>query len=242
MFSKIHFSRWPLAAVLLPAWLLGLSLQMAAQQPEPAGEPSAVTEPNLELPAVAESLPPPPQFILSDAPTQQELRNLVLFEMPLIATGQAPKLADNAALAKALKAHVTREPADDFSALEKYLQSNPNSPWSASVLTNLGLQYFSTGWFSKTIPAWEKAWSLSRTETGIETKAVADHAIAELINMHARLGHAKELKSLLKEIAGRSIGGAANEIIAGARQGLWLMQKQPDRSYPEFLIEAYLSE
>src|SRR4030095_7262936 len=33
------------------------------------------------------------------------------------------------------------------------------------------------------------------------------------------------------EIEGRDIGGSAGELLAGAKQGLWEMQNQPERAY-----------
>jgi hypothetical protein len=45
--------------------------------------------------------------------------------------------------------------------------------------------------------------------------------------MHARLGHAERLSTLLTEIGTRPVTGAATEAITGAREGLWKMRNEP---------------
>ncbi|WP_343997072.1 cysteine peptidase family C39 domain-containing protein, partial [Ideonella azotifigens] len=47
----------------------------------------------------------------------------------------------------------------------------------------------------------------------------------------ARLGHAERLKELLAAVEGRQLIGPATELVAGARQGLWMMDNNPGVAY-----------
>jgi len=116
---------------------------------------------------------------------------------------------------------------DPENLLTDYHQAQPNSPWQASIQLNLGLLYYQRGYFSQAIIAFEQAWQLSQAATGRHQKAMADRAFAELIRMHARLGHATELSALLDDIQHRRLTGQATEAVAGAREALWLMQNEP---------------
>ncbi len=115
--------------------------------------------------------------------------------------------------------------------LLEYLALNRNTPWEASIQLNLGLAYYRNGYFSNTFPAFERAWRLSRTAIQPAAKALADRAFGELVRMHARLGHARQLESLLQSVQGRPFTGPATEAVAGAREGLWMMRHRPGISY-----------
>ena len=55
--------------------------------------------------------------------------------------------------------------------------------------------------------------------------------MGELAQLHARLGNRERLEQIFAEIEGRDIGGSAGELLAGAKQGLWEMQNQPERAF-----------
>src|SRR4051794_13243786 len=126
-------------------------------------------------------------------PTADKIRTSRLFEEPLVAIGSDPSPEENNALASALTVYAHRDKPEDFSSLTGFLESHPNSPWSASLLTNLGLVYYRAARYSKTLSVWREAWELAKPATDPKEKAVADRAFGELVYMHARLGHMAEL-------------------------------------------------
>ncbi|WP_340124063.1 cysteine peptidase family C39 domain-containing protein [Methylobacter svalbardensis] len=151
---------------------------------------------------------------------------------PLIAIGATPTELDNQALAPALKRFADRADHDDIRPLNDFLQSHPRSPWRIALLTNLGLIHYHAARFSLATEASDAAWQTGRTiNADGAAKAVIDRALGELIRMHARLGHQAELWQLLAEIQDRPLSGAATEMVAGAKEGLWIMENQPGVAY-----------
>jgi hypothetical protein len=102
---------------------------------------------------------------LSQMPLCDEISRFPVFSEPLIVIGAEPSCDENAALSAALVAYSQRSGPDDFSSLTDYLERYPDSPWNASLLTNLGTEYYDTGHFSKTISLWNQAWQLAKAAT-----------------------------------------------------------------------------
>jgi tetratricopeptide (TPR) repeat protein len=152
------------------------------------------------------------------------------FEEPLIATAPVSE-AENAALLAALKAHEGRATPDDFTAIRSFLSDYPASGWRIALLTNLGFSYYSYGYFSKAIEAWDQAFQNGRSLTEPHARALADRALGELMRMHARLGHADRLAALFEDIGDRHVSGPATETLTGAKEGLWMMRHEPGVAY-----------
>jgi RHS repeat-associated protein len=200
-----------------------------------ASPPAAGAAPSPSLSQVNRTIPPvePPKTALefSANPTAQELFRARVFEEPLVPIGDEPATAENAALGAALLGYSKRTNPDDFSALTDFLQQFPKSPWRAALLTDLGLEYYNTAYYSWALAAWSEAWSLAKNVTEAKGKAIGDRAVGELVAMHARLGHLSELKDLLKSVEGRPFSGPATERVANARGGLADMQERPEISF-----------
>jgi RHS repeat-associated protein len=169
--------------------------------------------------------------MLSIAPTPQEIFEGRFFEEPLAPIGAEPTPTENAALAAALQNYSKRTAPDDFSGLTGFLDAYPDSPWNAALLTDLGLEYYSTGHYSKALEAWHRAWELAKAATDPRGKAIADRAIGELAYMYARFGRMIELDALLKTVEDRVFSGPATEKIIGARGGLCNMRNRPEISF-----------
>ena len=103
----------------------------------------------------------------SGSPTPAEIFGSRVFEEPLVSIGGEPTAEENAALATALVAYSKRSASDDFASLTGFLHAHPKSPWRASLLANLGLEYYNTGHYSLAIKAWEKAWERSKGWSGL---------------------------------------------------------------------------
>jgi RHS repeat-associated protein len=169
-----------------------------------------------------------PRF--SSSPTADEITYSHVFSEPLVAAGQ-PSAEENAALAAALSAYATRTVRDDFSALTGFLNAYPNSAWRVSLLTQMGLLYFKTGYFSKALDAWEQAWGLGKDATDPAIKAVADEALGQLAKMNARVGRFDRLETLFEETKGRPTQGRTSAMLTEAREGLWLMKTHPGDAF-----------
>jgi RHS repeat-associated protein len=169
--------------------------------------------------------------MFSSAPTPQDIFLTRLFEEPLVPIGPEPTADENQALAAALLGYSQRSSPDDFSSLINFIEAHPKSPWNAALLTNLGLEYYNTGHYSKVLETWTQAWELAKTAIDLKGKALADRAVGELAYMYARLGCIAELDALLKSLEGRVFAGPATERITGAREGLWNMQNRPEISF-----------
>lgn len=175
--------------------------------------------------------PPQRSLHFSLNPTAHDFFLTRLFEEPLVPIGADPTPTENSALAAALLACSKRSGSDDYSSLTSFLEAHPNSSWSAALLTNLGLEFYNTGQYTKALEAWTQAWQLAKAAADLRGKALADRAVGELAYMHARLGQMTELDALLKSVAGRAFSGPATERIVGAREGLWNMQNRPEIAF-----------
>jgi len=164
-------------------------------------------------------------------PTPQDIFLTRLFEEPLVPIGAEPTPAENAALAAALVDYSKHSGPDDFSSLTGFIEAHPKSSWNAALLTDLGLEYYNTGHYSKALEAWSQAWELARAATDPKGKALANRAVGELAYMYARLGRIAELEALLKSVEDRMFSGPATERITGAREGLWNMQNRPEIAF-----------
>ncbi len=174
--------------------------------------------------------PPSIGASISENPSVEEIERLHLFAEPLI-PAKAPTEDQNRQLAAALQLYAQHTIPDDYTALETFVTDQSDSPWTPSLLFNLGMEYYNTGWYSKALDAYQKAWSLLKDATDPAVKALADRAVSELAEMYARIGRMDKLSSLLTSIQRRVIVGSAKGKVSVAKQGLWSMQNRPGVSF-----------
>jgi RHS repeat-associated protein len=189
----------------------------------PANVKANKSQPNVE--------PHPTRPVFSRYPSVKEIHSAPVFGEPLVPIGGTPTNDENLAVASALDAFAKRSADEDTLPLTGYLNAHPLSPWSPSLLCNLGLLYYHIGRFSSAMAAWEKAWTLSKDSQEPAARALADKAAGELAKMNARLGRFGRLELLFQEIGDRNIRGSATEKIAGAKAGLWLMKNRPEVAF-----------
>ena len=167
----------------------------------------------------------------SDPPTDAEIGRTHFLDQALCPIGGRTSAEENRALADALEAYRRRTVNDDVSALTGFLERYPRSAWRASLLTNLGIIYRHTGYFSRAMDAWEEAWQISRDETGAGPHAVADRAVGELAQINAWVGRYERLEPLMDEVQHRAVRGASVDKLQDAREGLWMMHNKPGVSF-----------
>jgi len=196
----------------IPVATASPSVAMTSPSEDPNKKEQAI-RPN-QTPPSSRPLPPKPAF--SASPSDLELRQARVFEEPLVPIGRATTAAENSALARAIDTYVQRGGGEDVSPLERFLADYPETPWRGSLLTDLGIVYRRTGYFSKALAAWEGAWTASNVATDRISNAIADRALAELAELNSRLGRADRLVSLFSEIGSRDIHGSAAERVSQA--------------------------
>ena len=167
----------------------------------------------------------------SDPPTDAEIGRTHFLDQALCPIGGKTTAKENEALVKSLEAYHGRAENDDVSALTGFLARYPRSAWRASLLTNLGIIYRYTGYFSRAMDAWEEAWQISMDETDPGPRAVADRAVGELAQINAWVGRYERLDPLLDEVQHRAIRGASVDKLQDAREGLWMMHNKPGVSF-----------
>ena len=193
-----------------------------------AGGPDTAADPRAGERAAAQS--PEAQPLVEVSADTGTLANQV-FDEPLVALGGEPRADQTKALSEALWAYAHRSNRDDFSSLTAYLQAQPASPWCASLLLHLGVEYYNYGYFSRALEAWQHAWELSKATVSGAGKAQADRALGELARMYSRLGRMQELAQLLDSTKDRDLDGPATQLVGAARGALWMMQTKPDYSF-----------
>jgi RHS repeat-associated protein len=173
-----------------------------------------------------------PQAVSKETPLSAGLyTHSGLPEAP-VPVGDAPSPEENQAFAAALQQFSERVDQEDVRALTDYLAAHPHSPWRVAVLTNLGLIHYNASRFSQALATFDAAWQEGKHVTGNgPDKALVDRALGELIRMHARIGHKEDIRRLLAEIKDRPLTGMATEYVAGAREGLWIMDNEPGFAY-----------
>ena len=164
-------------------------------------------------------------------PSAQDLFRAHVFEEPLVPIGEEPTPAENTALTAALNDYSKRTSPDDFSSLTDFINTHPNSPWRAALLTDLGLEYYNSAHYSLALEAFTQAWGLAKDATDLRAKALADRAVGELSWMYARLGRMSDLEPLLDSLQNRALIGPGSEKITGAREGLSNMKNRPEIAF-----------
>lgn len=243
--NRLRHAAWPLRALSLALVIMELATPGSpALWAATAAAITANPAPTLGNKADEESPPlvvrvnrtvpiAPPPTVRGDFwnnPTDANLSHARVFSSPLIPIGKTSR-QENDAFAQALHAFTQRQASEDYTALTDFLNEHPLSPWRASLLTQLGIAYRRTGWFSKALECWEEAWNLAKAQTQSKQKSVADVAVAELLELNARLGRYDRLQALFSELQGRDLNPAVTEKVRSAREGLWLMLNHPEKAF-----------
>jgi len=150
---------------------------------------------------------------------------------PLQPIGE-PTPQENQELQQALDRFAKRSSRDDFNAITDFLDTTPHSAWRASLLAELGEEYYKTGHFSKALQAWERAWQERPVRQGQEPLALpCQQAAASLANLYARLGRMEPLRVLLGQLQAVPLMGYYAKQIEDARFGLTTMDQHPEIAF-----------
>ncbi len=204
------------------------------------GQERRQSEPTQSVPAQEKSVPnrtaPPVTAAphgkhFSTPPTDAELFGARPFDEPLVPQPGPRSASEDAALAKAILTLGSTPPGDGLLEFERFIAHYPGTRWKGALLVGMGSTYRRTGYFTRALDAWEQAWGMLKGETDPRLRALADRALGELAELSARLGRYDRLERLFSEIAGRDVRGPASEKVVAAREGLAVMQKEPERAF-----------
>jgi len=227
-------------AVVVPALAIASVSSLPNVQPS---QQAVLTAPPpealLEIQRAESLIPKPPtipkfdkpsrRLVFGDPPTDREIILARLFEMNLVPENDRVVEEENVDLARALMAFGAAP--RNVSPLTDFLDRHPDSRWKASLLANLGLIYFQEGYWSKTMPAWQEAWSRSKKSKEQRLKAIADRSLGELALMYARLGRLESLKAIRAEATGRDIRGPGFSRFDDSMEGMQTMEIRPDVAF-----------
>ncbi len=191
------------------------------------------TFPSLLLCLVGSTLVGAPA-VLAPAPrvTVDEIRQLRVFEEPLIPVGKEINPSETAELRAAVLAYQQGGDAEDFTPFLDFLEAHPSSNWSPSVWCNLGVTYRRFGYISKALDAWEHAWALSKNVQSGEARAIPERAAGGLADLYARLGRMPALENLVRELDHQpAFHGAAADRVNAAKGGLEYMKTEPTKAF-----------
>ena len=99
-----------------------------------------------------------PKLSFSEHPSDLDLSTARVFSEPLAAMSGPTVVGENEALAKALVAFKKNTDPDNVSALTGFVSAFPKSRWAPSVLLNLGLRRFETGYLSDALVLLRSSW------------------------------------------------------------------------------------
>jgi RHS repeat-associated protein len=218
-----------IATILVPAHLL-LSLPPSPSAASQRTRSEAL-RPQERDDALLKVRPPRASVEFPVDPTDADIFRARVFEEPLVPIGGVGSAEENRALAAAISTYLNQGGSEETAPLEAFLATHPDSVWRASLLTDLGIVYRRTGYFSRAIANWERAWSLAKDAEDPHGRAIADRAVGELAELSARLGRVERLQELFSEVASRDVRGSAAEKIQGAKEGLWLMLNDPGSAF-----------
>jgi YD repeat-containing protein len=233
------------ARLISPALAIAFGLYMGMQGPaysqiestKVAAPTASATAPSAPSPS-AQKYPTPKAPVQVELPAPAPVKYFAGLEEPLVATGTVTEEESkdlDIALATfhdaPAKAGLDGDYDDYAKPLLGFITLHPQSNWNTALYTNLAFGYYHAGYYSRSFTYFDKAWQLGRNATNPQARLMVDRAVGELAKMHARVGHAKELEAVLKDIGKRPIGGPATELIQGAREGLWSFNHDPGESY-----------
>lgn len=155
------------------------------------------------------------------------------FTETLAPVAGTPTDSETADLQKAADAFVASRTngTPDWQALTSFIANHPQSPWNASLLLNLGDEYYENGYFSRALEAWQQSWLDGQSATNGAGHAIADRAAAQWLRMLCRVGRLDDVKAALGEVQGRHFSGSTAEMIETSRESLWMMENHPELTY-----------
>lgn len=164
---------------------------------------------------------------LAVLPSDAALQALPGVPEPLTPVPGSSTWDETRALAEALSRYQDVGGGDDTGPLEAFVQAYPRSRWNPSLLLNLGLVAYKTGYFGKALRFWDESWNLASKGLDAASEQIANRALAEYAKMNARVGRREELDRIFSLASSRTFTGAARVALENAIEGRWVMEHKP---------------
>lgn len=227
------------AAFLMPLQFLSgnaVAITGFAQSFQPLVQTKIATVPvesatKIKLGNGSTATPALPPLHFSNAPTDQEISGVILFQEHLCVIGNKTTPPEDQDLANALSNYFASRNKANVSVFTNFLKKYPESGWKLSLLVDLGLIERQYGLYSRALETWDTAWNLAKAEKSTQAQALANRAVSELIRLLSTLGRTERLKPLLDEVRNRPMYGTPATLILNAREALGMMQSSPGRTF-----------
>lgn len=131
------------------------------------------------------------------------------FAQSLVPVGDSitPNQPDTLALAAILSSFPSSDPEPLIQALEEFIATNPQSPWTPCLRNNLGQYYRINGRYSLALQHWEAVWEATKQIAGGQGKRIGDYALAHWTRLLVSLGQFDFLQRVFIETKGRVLDG-----------------------------------
>ena len=156
----------------------------------------------------------------------------LVFSTPLVPTGLQPVApADKEAVDRLAADYTQLGGQGDIAAarrIGRFLDDHPASPFAVSLLLEQSEIEWRHGYFSDALATLKKAWGAGKAYSTPEEKRLAEQALAGLIAKTGQLGRREELRELVREFTGKSLGGFAKEAWVTAKERLWFLENRAE--------------
>ncbi len=245
--------RRALAVVLMPLLVLtSVPVSAAPGSPRSAtyAAPPSTTDSSMAPPApqvTVNKTPPkvepvPLRPVFSDPPKDEEFFRARVFGEPFVPIGGPTSVEENRAFARALLAFHAAGDNEEVTALGLFLNDHPRTAWRASLVANLGSHYSRTGYYSRALATLTEAWNLAKGAPEPLARAIADHALGELLDLHGKFGQVEKLEGLIAESKDRDLHGDAVEKASNARRAIYILREKHEEAFASgaVAVDRYL--
>src|SRR6266511_4293356 len=175
--------------------------------------------------------PVPLRPVFSDPPKDEEFFRARVFGEPFVPIGGPTSVEENRAFARALLAFHAAGDNEEVTALGLFLNDHPRTAWRASLVANLGSHYSRTGYYSRALATLTEAWNLAKGAPEPLARAIADHALGELLDLHGKFGQVEKLEGLIAESKDRDLHGDAVEKASNARRAIYILREKHEEAF-----------
>ncbi|NYE28233.1 RHS repeat-associated protein [Rhodanobacter sp. K2T2] len=153
-----------------------------------------------------------------------------VFAEPLVPFGDISSRSEEELL-RAVATYRASGDASNTAVLEKFLASPAADPWRASLWLNIGLAREQAGMYSDALDAYEQARLGAANQRTVRERAVGQRAVAALLSLHVKLGHQKQVQTLLAAYPSGREDGVLSVPLGSAKQALSEMKGHPESTF-----------
>jgi len=163
----------------------------------------------------------------------QQVSRAPLFADPLVWVGaQAPSEAESIELLDDIEIFKDKGIVDGFSALEQFIASHPQSPWTPALQVHLAERYRNEGRYTSALAYWKSAWDATKDSKDAVGQKIAARTIAGLTRLLASLGRKDEMEALFNELDSHHLPLGTYKTVVDETKEAWAsMNRKPGDAY-----------